>query len=435
MQTAIDSATGLPINADGSPAQMGLIDGKPFLHIMPRLWLPYEGIDTTVHSSVWLESLTIPELGIDTGGEMFKPSRPFPNMSYVIFGNERRMGWMIPLTDKLPPEINIRYVYVISGDFETMMASDYLEIIHEQKIAIEPSELGVNDCYSTESCLPVFICARDYNKTFKEKYSEKVSDFGHPFVNANSEDYYADAWELETIEMLKPLANRYVNSLQFETYEPFHAKKQFAGLSKHIDEHGQNAIVEMPYSILSEAIHAAPKVSKTPDNELPEDHQALKTLCGWWNANESVPEELRDAKTCQIFVRMNDDDSYQDIDLQVPTIPVTNFPEEFKQCSARIGDHFIVVFLKGRKDLVEKEHYTEHYLVNGDIYETCGLTAEEYLPGWFTLIGLAKMPGMFPNIITFYKNAERINSDTCKTGVAGCTATMPKDPAKAISGR
>jgi hypothetical protein len=435
MQTAIDASTGLPVNVDGSPAQMGLIDGKAFLHILPRLWLPYGGIDTKVHSSVWLESLIIPELGIDTGGEMFKPSRPFPNESYVIFGNERRMGWMIPLEQKLPSEINIRYVYVLSGDFSTLMASHYLEVIHDQKIKIEPSELGVNDCYSTEHCLPGFICKLDYDKTFKEKSSTKVIDFGHPLVTGDSEDYYSDTWELETTEVLNPLPHRYVSSLQFETFEPFHAKQQLVGLTTLNDKHFDNAIVEMPYFILRDAIHTAPKNSKTQTDALPENHPALMLLCTWWNENDSVPAELKNAKTCQIFVRMNEDDSYQDIDLQVPAIPITSFPDEFKQCSARVGDHFIIVFLKGRADLVEQEHYTEHFLVNGIEYENCGLSAEEYLPGWFTLMGLAKMPAMFPHIIEFYKNSVG-NTQILETEkVAEQSATESKTSIKAISGR
>lgn len=401
-KTAIDSRTGLPVYADGSPAQMGLVDGKPTLHVLPKLWLPYEGLDVNKPMSIWLESIKIPALGIDDGGKEFVPSRPYPNVSYVVFGNGKRMGWFIPLDKPLPDVLDIEYIYILQGDFETSSSSFYLEVIHNQRLIIKKSEIGL-DCYSTEQCVPVFICYDEFERVFKKHSSEKVKSFGHPEAD---EGYYVDGWDLVTEEILSPLPNRHISALQFEDYEPFHSKKQQTKLTKYTKSHNRNAKIEAPFSIISSAISQLDAWDGKADPlNLPENHSAMKTLCEWWNSHPDVKDSLKRAKACQIWVRLNDSNEYHDIDLEVPAIPITGLDRKVKECAARIGDHFLVVFMLGYQALNENdEGFTASYLVNGAIYESRGCSKEEFLPGWETLGRLRSLSDRYPDIVKMYAN-------------------------------
>ena len=398
MKTAIDTKTGQPIHADGTAAQMPLLGGKPFLHILPRLWLPYPGLDLARHPDcVGLESIAIPALNIEIDGREFSASRPFPNFNYVVLGKDRRMGWMLPLEQALPDRLEIEYRYTIVGNFRTAMGGGYMEIFHIQTLHVQRSEIGA-DCYSTEHCVPAFVCPGEYERVFAEKRRHEVIDYGHE--PADKDGYYAESWSLMTKQDLKPLHNRYVFSLEFENHKPFHAKKQALALTRHKKAHQRNGRLEAPFDLLFRAAQFA----QQPDEEsLPEEHIALRALCEWWNSHPDVPAILQRARTCQILVRIENNDEYQDLDLQVPPFSITRFHPAIAECCARIGAHFLIVFLQGQEALQEDEHGgTTHFLVNKDSYETCGICKAEYRPGWFTLRALATLERNHPALMSHY---------------------------------
>lgn len=396
---AREAKTGILVRADGSIPQGSLLDGKPFLHVLPRLWLPYPGLDVSRPTSVWLERIAIPALGFEDGGDAYKPSRPFPNWNYVIFGKGRKMGLYIALQEKIPDRLRIEYLYVLNGDFDTETTSRYLEVKHDQHLQVASSAIGI-DCYSTEHLAPVFICRAEYERVLKTQHEESIKEFGHP-QGTRDGSYFVDQWDVVTEEELKPLPNRYVSSEYFEHYEPHHSKRQSIRLTKFNAEHRQNAAIEIPPAVFLDVVQAAHQ-HPWVEGVLPEQHPAIGKLCEWWNTNEHVPQALKCAKTFQIWVRFRDEDEYQDLDPEVPTFRITGLGIAIKSCIARVGEHFLIVFLKGYDDLVEREDSTEHYLVNGLSFETLSLPKVEYLPGLSTLRGLAILQKSYPKIYKHY---------------------------------
>ena len=393
MKVAVDAKTGIPITADGNAAVGDRT--APFLHILPKLWLPYPGLDEKQEFSIWLESIKIPEIGYESHDTRFTPCRPYPNWNYVVFGcDDTRLGMYLPLQNDLPEKLTIETFYILCGDFKTAEAAHDLTIMHIQNILLEKGDIGAPS-YSTERCTPVFICQAEYERVFKKSYAERIVAYGHP---AHGDARSADEWLLVTDESLEPLANRYVHSSQFEDFIPHRDRKQSIHLQNDIDTHRSNAVVEAPFRLLAEAVALASEQKDWP--ERPEDHPAIRHLCAWWNANAEVKKDHRQAKSCQIFVRANDEDGYQDIDHQVPNFPVDQY--DYAENTARIGDHFLILYMLGKDACTEDKHGSTSYLVNGEPYEVIGLSLEELVLGYETLDNLGSVSDRYSVLYQHY---------------------------------
>lgn len=386
------NADGMIVRPDGSAAQgVELPDGLPFLHLLPKLWLPYPKLAVTTPQAVMLESLSIPELDWKCE-EGFNACRPYPNWKYVVFGHGRRMGVLIQLKEQLPKQITVEALYVLSGEFCTSMSGSYMEVRHTQHLSVTRSEVGV-DCYSTEGLLPTVVCGEEYRRVFAERYGPQVEDIGHPVVDEDG--YLADEWLLVMNERLEPLSNHFLCCDDFEDYEPHHAKVQIVGLSRFNEEHRSNAMIEMPQDVFVEAVRLAGE--PLAEGSLPEQHVALRMLCDWWNFQSEVPEEYRCARTARVLVRFRDENEYQDVDLEVPPSPITTFQGD-AGAAARVGDHLLIIFLKGQDDVWEDDTGSHYPKVDGDIYETIGAPKDVFPIGAGTLDGLRTFVTAYPDI-------------------------------------
>lgn len=411
MRVAMNAQTGQPVRADGEPIVSSGPNGN-FLHVLPRLWLPYDSVEVT------LVSVTIPELDFDGGDLKYIPSRPYPNGRYVVFGSmETKLGFFIPLKDALPKSLSIEYMYVIEGEFKTAHTSSYLEAQHIQVLDMQFPEVG-SSSYSTERCMPLFISHDEYRGIFEKKYSQQVYRYGHPTLEGSSDHvasdedlaanrYDRDLWELITNESLSPLHHGFVHATEYEEFIPFRDKGQSAVISAFNAEHEKNAVVVFP---LHKLLLATKLAIRYPINAFPSDqypasqHPAMKMLCNWWNDNEKVLEDLRVAQSCQIFVRMNNDDEYHDVDLQVPTFQVSTYHDDFKKCSARIGEHFILLFMLGNAACEENgEGWAVTKTVDGNNYEAVGMPVSEIDVGYETVSNMAEIPTRYSKILNHYR--------------------------------
>ncbi len=379
---------GVIIRPDGSTAQhSGPL--QAFLHILPKLWLPYKGLDLSKPSQAQIVSLSIPELNwcLDRG---FTACRPYPNWNYVVFGHGRRMGVLIPLDAPLPDHLTVVTEYVIDGSFRTSTGGYYLGVIHEQHLLVEHSAVGV-DCYSTERCMPTVICGQEYGDHFEPRYGSFVQSIGHPLLD--DDGYLADEWEITTRERLAPLPNHFSLSSDYEHYEPHHSKPQSAALTRFHAEHAANAILELPAEEFRHALSLA--VWPLPQGALPERHPAMMQLCRWWNRQEAIPPQHRCAAACRIMVRFRDEDEYQDVGLQMPPLPITAMAEDAPSC-ARVGQHILILFLRGQDAVIEDAQGSHSLKVDGGRYDLVEATKEECPIGAETLQGLQHFARHFP---------------------------------------
>ena len=401
MKFAIDKKTNQAVNALGDIVIGDHTKGK-FLHILPRLLLPYAEIDLkSFRKRIHLLKICIPELNFDSekSGMLFKASRPYPNINYVVFGDySTKMGLYISLAENSPKIITIEAYYSLDHfDLYYDDLKDYyghLDITHKQILTLEDIEVG-EACYSTEQCMAVMLGLEcDEKGNFEGKTSaDTIIEYGSPVIENHR---VVDEFHMTTKNTLKPLYNRFVFASEFENEILFRDKEQLIKLSKFNIEHEKNAIVEAPLEILTKAIEQS--TTELKNKALPQDHTAMITLCQFWNESEEVPVDLRKAKSCQIFVRANNNDEYHDIDLQIPSFPITEYCDQSKLCTARIGEHFLILYLLGQEGCNDNDGWVETHLVNGEVYEKCGMDLDDFEIGYETLDNLKEIPDRYPNI-------------------------------------
>lgn len=380
---------GLPVYADGSPAQGCLLDGQAFLHVMPRLWLPYRKLLSENPEEVHIESLVIPELQWRLTNDAIA-CRPYPNWKYVAFRSNGKLGFYVPLPDAIPDQLTVDAEYYIDGDFRTTTAGYVMQVYHRQVLNLTKSEVGIN-CYSTEKAMPTVICEDQYERVFKELHENNVSSIGHPIYDENV--YCVDEWYIDTQETLNPLPNRYVLASEFDTYTPHHAKQHASHLEAFHSEHMANARIRMPESVFGQAIRTLDRLGL--NYELPEQHLTMQTLCDWWNHNTDVPEYARCAASCKVLVRFRNEDEYQDVDINVPVVPITAMSDQLDS-TATAGDHLLIVFMRGQSNVIEDNNGSHYFTVDGGVYETIGAAKDEFPVGADTLSGLYNMSTTFP---------------------------------------
>jgi len=74
------------------------------------------------------------------------------------------------------------------------------------------------------------------------------------------------------------------------------------------------------------------------------------------------------------------------------------------ECSLRIGQHFLIVFMKGAESIKDTSKGVAEYLVNGEPIQWSCIDIELVDPGRDTLVALRHMDINFPNIYDYYVN-------------------------------
>lgn len=393
MKTALNIETGIIENADGSPAQSQHFNNQSFLHILPTIFDP-DGAASK--ESLKAFSIQIDELNYSFDSVNVQLSRPLPNQSYVVIGDEHKMGIFVPISESNADTltINLHYQFAIGND-------KTITLIHQQSLKLQLPEVGLKR-YSTEFNRPIPIA----HECFME--SSLLNDESIKSIRVDEMDKGVLV-SLDSFNELPCLPGGYIHAFEYENYTPFHQKEQKITLTQFNDIHASNAKIELPYQALKDAMIMI-ALNTNRDKVKAVNTNAFKQLCEYWNTHADVPKDLQCAKSFQIFVRLNDEDAYQDIDLETPAFPITNLHESLKECSARIGDHFLIVFLKGYEVSEENSSIIEH-LVNGDSYMNIGMTEDEYELGAWTLDALLQMNDNFSGVLRYYDNPHTLGMD------------------------
>lgn len=396
LQSLSDGTTRL-VDANGDP--LGSADAdRPILHVLPRLYVPADVLPSSAASldglacgdvSLSVKS-SLPGAVVPDGGIVIR--QPYPNRRYFVGGSHWiRNGWIVPLPLEAS-EFDIEMCWhVRSPALRRVMDGDEWTLRHLLQVKLLPGE-GIT--YSMDSsCWPqkrdtapqrtrlvalAATCAQRDNVL-----EERIEIPGIPLDQAYSIDGFQD--------------------------EQIHEVSQATTVTQHLDAHRANGPIEMPPSLLAQAVQLARQIPFDPDSDFAksvagvpggmEHHPALTLLCKWWQTARP-PEEPFLPGSAMPMVRVQDDGSYWSAYYEIPNAPVVGFNPSGRDC-ARIGDLVLVLFQAQQASARFDGDGMHIALPSGEPYNTICIDRSQYESGeydeaWYCLTGLAAFPSRFP---------------------------------------
>ncbi|WP_432263179.1 hypothetical protein [Cupriavidus sp. TMH.W2] len=307
---ATSSGEVLTVTADGNPLGKGDVDRR-VLHIRPKLFVPKAALAHLNYEEVELTVTTT--LGIDItppGGVQIR--QPYPNRRYFVGGStEMRNGWVVPIPEGVA-EFDIQFAWLLNRAWLWAHAEGWecRQLIHVQLLP------GEGRTYTMDAtCWP-----RDAQSAGGRSAISLVGHQEDEDLGAGNRDIVREA-NLVVPDQPDMVVGHYIQerlaippiyyeqawSIQAFQEEQIHEVKHVT-FTKFSDSHRQNGSVEMPASILLEAIELARSIPVEKGSAYAnsvagqpgglESHPALKLLNDWWDQHRRDGHKMK-VGSCQ----------------------------------------------------------------------------------------------------------------------------------------
>lgn len=197
--------------------------------------------------------------------------------------------------------------------------------------------------------------------------------------------------------------------------------------------HRQNASLELPTSLIVEAIHLARTVSFHDGAEFGwgrgagncERHPAMRMLTDWWNA--TAPQDFCTAAFAATFVSRNGEYLCPCPDMLGPAMVGQQNPD----CAARVGDHLLIQFVRSYANGARHGAGWRFFDVGGALWLDVAVADDERDEAYYCLVALAKLPDAFPdtwrtlNVAAASAGLGRLGCSTPRNEFAGETPLPP----------
>lgn len=432
------------VDAHGNPLGSGDAD-RPLLHVLPKLFVPqgmlgrinapYSGLqceEITLEVKTSLDVNILPEGGI-------RIRQPYPNRRYFVGGSEMiRNGWIVPLPMDVN-EFDIEFNWCLEGrGVWAEIPRDVWWVRHALHIKLLP---GRGLTYSMDAaCWPRIKGAPVFNSPVTnighDKHS-KVDGKGRQIVKESTlvyksegtEDELAGYFIEEKVDIIGvPLDQAW--SIDAFQDEQLHEVRQTALLCQENEQHRHNGPVEMPSTLLVEAISLAKTVRYDKGSKFDigtkgipgrmERHPAMKLLCEWWTSARALGEPFVPGSAMPL-VRVRDDGQYWWGSHEIPNAPVDGFNKGGRD-AACVGDQVLVLFHATQESATFGSEGMSIPLPSGAPGTTIGIAEEEYLSGemdeaWQCLEALRVFPDRFPAAWHFLNKRGREYAKTQRSKV------------------
>jgi hypothetical protein len=121
-----------------------------------------------------------------------------------------------------------------------------------------------------------------------------------------------------------------------------------------------------------------------------EDHQAVKTMCRWWNT--TAPKELQKADLFRVYIWNEKDKYFSPGDPEEPAWAAKYFIATPYALFEKDGlPTVILTFIKGKDSNVYKDFGSESYYVDGQMSMSVGCELNELDESYYTMKGLLQL--------------------------------------------
>lgn len=425
------------VNSDGSTVTVGP-DMKPLgntdidrrvLHVLPKLFVPAHLATKIKPTHMDLQITATEGVEICPEGEIII-RQPYPNKRYFVAGSkEARNGWVINL-----PHGVMEFDIVMSWNFLHpwrwwICQEDELEVQHLIHVKLQPGEFRTYTMDS--SCWPRDQSGRNSGEDSGKRGHTPVTLMGHPSdadprettlrdiikfteltyttKETGEEEFYAGHYIEENLT-IPAIAYEQAWSIHAHNEEQLHEVKQTSKFSAHQALHRANGSVEMPASVLLEAIELAMTVPFDAESDfwkpgilrqgVFESHPALQLLTGWFEANRIDNKTMKSGHAMP-WVRVRDDDQYWCGHYEVPNEPIANFAS-CSPATAVLGESIILTFCASHTHSIwTDERGLETFLADGQSWGQAGIDKElfesgEYDEAWYSLSALSRFAARYP---------------------------------------
>lgn len=400
------------VRADGTVPQPWDAS-RPVLHLLPKLLLGSGVLHACPHPRVSCMATVLSPSGIILPGHLVV-RQPLPSRRFLVAGtDDSRYGFLVPLPPDLPGEVVIRFSWRFADAVQADVVwrqgvEDAIGVDHVLRLRLRPS--GHGQVFSMDTSAWPDRDAGAPSPCHTQPFAV-LSKEGLPCARKRSVELELDpstdvlAMD-ERLDVPGILLSDVWGFAEFEE-EQLHEVGQTAAFdpaSPATLAHRANACVEMPASVLVEAVRFARNVPYDEGTAYhgsmaaTERHPALLALCGWWNAN--APEPLhRRAGLCMPWVRVSDEGDYWCAHYEVPNMSVDQ-PPCWPEAAARVGDVALIEFGQGLRAATFNPDL-ELWDVTGRLRCSVGVGEDEVRSGkcdegWHTLEALACFPERFP---------------------------------------
>ncbi len=405
------------VTAEGKPLGQSDVDCRMF-HVLPKFFAPLAALPYLRHPDKDIELRVCSTLGEIAPAGGVRVRQPYPNRRYFVGGSDSmRNGWLIRLPEGVDAfDIQFEWFFPQAGRW--IGEDDDWRVCHLIHVSLLP---GDKRLYTMDaSCWP-----RPAHASARLRAAACVSLAGHWEDGDMAGDcdivgvaglyaQYPDAPRVEYLVghhieerlCIAPIAYEQAWSLSAFDEEQIHEVTQVSSFGEAANAaHRRNACVEMPASVMLEAIRLACAIPFDKESAFAataggcETHPAMKALTDWW-AQQRVDGARMKPGFAMPWVRVREDGQYWCGYHETPNVRV----EDFAPCqaaAARLGDLVLLLFYASWEHFTFDDFGAQIYLANGQRFASVGVSQAEVLSGeydeaWYALEALASFPARFP---------------------------------------